>query len=294
MELRQLLYFVEAARVGSFLGAAECLDVAQPTLWRQVKALEGELGFSLFERSGRGVRITSTGSYLLPRVEQLLRSADAVRALSDELAQGRTGVVTVACAHPHVTRFLAPLFASFRETHPDIHIALRETSSMPPVDVLTGDVDFVSGLPRAGGGLAGRHLGKVRLVVVTADDHPWRHRVEIPTSELRGVSVLIGPAGSLSRQLLEPVLREKDGFVLDIAHESGYATTLFALARVGLGVGVLADDNLGMDSPSTWPILVDHRYRMSANVWIFWLGNRELAPSVREFAQHVENSLPAV
>ncbi|MFC7661379.1 LysR family transcriptional regulator [Pseudonocardia benzenivorans] len=54
MELRQLRYFAEVAHVGSFLGAADRLDVAQPSLWRQVKALEAELGVPLFERSGRG------------------------------------------------------------------------------------------------------------------------------------------------------------------------------------------------------------------------------------------------
>src|ERR1700712_4759062 len=95
MELRQLRYLVAVARVGSFLGAAAALDVPQPSLWRSVKALETDLGVALFQRSG-------AGHQLLPQAEQLLDRAAGMSLLAAELAHGRAGVVTVACAHPHV------------------------------------------------------------------------------------------------------------------------------------------------------------------------------------------------
>lgn len=292
MELRQLRYFAEVAHVGSFLGAAERLHVAQPSLWRQVKALQAELGVPLFERSGRGVVMTSAGSQLLPRAEQLLAQADAMRLLSSELAHGRAGVVTVACAHPHVPRFLAPLIGRFRRTHPGIHVAVHETPSLPQVEqVLSGDVDFATSLPRTDEGLAGHRLGDVRLVVVTSDDHPWRHRRQIAASELADVPVLIGGSGSLTRRLLEPAVREA-GFVLDIAQEASNGTTLVALARAGLGVAVLADDNLAANPDARWPDLVDERYPMASPIWLYWSRHRTLAPPVRAFARHVGRALP--
>jgi DNA-binding transcriptional LysR family regulator len=291
MELRQLRYFAEVAHVGSFLGAAERLDVAQPSLWRQVKALEAELGVPLFERSGRGVVITSAGSQLLPRTERLLAQADAIRLLSSELAHGRAGVVTVACAYPHVPRFLAPLIGRFHETHPGINVAVHESSGLPPVEqVLSGDVDFVTGLPRSDDELSGHRLGDVRLVVVTSDAHPWRHRREIPASELADVPVLIAGPGSLTRRLLEPPLRE-EGLVLDIVQETGNATTLVALARAGLGVAVLADDNLAGDQDGTWPTLTHERYPMASPLWLYWARRRSLAPPVHAFARHVQRVL---
>lgn len=288
MELRQLRYFSEVANVGSFLGAAERLDVAQPSLWRQVKALEAEFGVPLFERSGRGVVTTSAGLLLLPRAEQLLAQADALRLLSSELAHGRTGVVTVACAHPHVPRFLAPLIGRFHELHPGIHVAVHESAGLPSVEqVLSGDVDFVTGLPRNDERVGGHRLGDAQMIVVTADDHPWRRRPRISASDLAGVPVLTGGPDSLTRRLLEPALRDS-GMVLDIVLESSNAPTLVALARAGLGVAVLADDNLAADPGGTWPLLVDERYPMSAQIWIHWALQRSLAPPVRAFAQHIQ------
>jgi DNA-binding transcriptional LysR family regulator len=290
VELRQLTYFVAVARVGSFLGAATALDVPQPSLWRAVKALEAELGIALFERSGRGVQLTGAGHQLLPHAEHLLDRAEAVSLLASEIAHGRAGVVTVACAHPHVPRFLAPLLGRFRSTHPDIHVAVHEYPGLPAVDqVLDGDVDLVTGLPQADKRLRGHHLGDVRLAVVTSDDHPWRGRSHVSTAELRGRPVLTGQAGSLTRRLLEPALRE-GGFGLDIALESGNATTLVALARAGLGIAVVADDNLGADDSAGWPALVDEHTPMSAPLWIYWSSERDLAPAVRSFVRHIQGS----
>lgn len=287
MELRQLRYFAAVARVGSFLGAAEELAVAQPSLWRQVKALEVELGIRLFARSGRGVVITSAGLQLLPRVQAVLDQADQVRLLSGELARGRAGLVTIASAHPHIPRFLAPLVGGFHRIHPGVHVALHEVSGLPPVEqVLTGAVDFVTGLPRAEEALVGHRLGSVRLAVITSETHPWRHRAEISTSELRGVPVLTGGAESLTRRLLEPALREA-GFDLDVALETGNATTLVAMAQAGLGVGVVADDNLAAYPASEWPALVDDYFPMETALYLYWADSMELAPAVRAFITHV-------
>lgn len=287
MELRQLRYFAAVARVGSFLGAAEELEVAQPSLWRQVKALETELGLRLFERSGRGVVITSAGSQLLPRVQVVLAQAGQVKTLSAELARGRAGLVTVASAHPHIPRFLAPLIGGFYRTHPGVHIALHESSGLPPLEqVLSGAVDFVTSLPQSTETLIGHRLGVVRLAVVTADDHPWRHRAEVSTSELRGVPVLTGGTDSLTRRLLEPALREA-GFELDIVLETGNATTLVAMAQAGLGVGVIADDNLATHPASTWPHLVDQHYPMKSALYLYWSSSSSLTAPARAFSAHV-------
>lgn len=290
MELRQLRYVVAVGRVGSFLGAAAALGVPQPSLWRSVKALETELGVALFERSGRGVQVTGAGHQLLPRAEQLLGRAGAISLLAAELAHGRAGVVTIACAHPHVPRFLAPLIGGFWSTHPGIHVAVHESSGLPAIDeVLDGDVDLVTGLPQADPRLAGHQLGDVRLVLVMSDDHPWRGRSRISAAELRSQPVLIGHASSLTRRLLEPALRE-GGFGLDITLESGNATTLVALARAGLGVAVVADDNLAADDSTSWPALVDEHSPMSAPLWIYWSRERALAPAVQSFVRHVQEA----
>lgn len=290
MELRQLRYLVAVAREGSFLRAAATLDVPQPSLWRSIKALEAELGIALFKRSGRGVQLTGAGNQLLPRADYLLNRAESVSQFAHELARGRAGVVTVACAYPHVPRFLAPLIGTFRSAHPAIHVAVHEYSGLPAIEqVLNGDVDLVTGLGQADQRLAGHQLGDVRLAVVTSDDHAWRGRSHVSVAELRGQPVLTGSADSLTRRLLEPALRA-GGFGLDITSESVNATTLVALARAGLGVAVIADDNLSADDSARWPALVDEHTPMSAPLWIYWSREGGIAPAVRSFVRHVQGT----
>lgn len=291
MEIRQLTYFAEVAHVGSFLGAAEELGVAQPSLWRQVKALEKELGIPLFERSGRRVKLTSAGVLLLERAEQVLRQAERVLVLGKELRQGRSGVVTIGCASPHVQRFIAPLVGGFHVRHPDIHVALHEAPGLPDSDeLLIGDVDFMTSLPRRDDRLTGRQLGEARVVVITGDDHPWRRRERVEVSELAGVPVLVGPQRSLTRRLLEPALLDH-GLTLDIALEANTITTPIALARAGLGVAVVGDDHLPDDvSASPWPLLWDEQHQMSTPIWLYWSRTRTLAPPVQQFARYVHEA----
>ncbi|QIV79966.1 LysR family transcriptional regulator [Mycolicibacterium frederiksbergense] len=292
MELRQLRYFAEVVETGSFLGASNRLDTAQPSLWRQVKSLEKELGVPLFERSGRRVKVSSAGLLLLPLTEQVLAGADKIKSLASEITRGRAGTVTIACAYPHLLRFLAPLIGGFHMERPDVHVAIQGLPGLPPIDrVLSGEADFVTSIPVADRRLQGHLLGQARIAVVTPDDHPWRNRSEVKVAELAGVSVLVGPDHSLTRRLLEPALRT-EGVILDIMYESHDMASLVALARAGLGVAVVADDHLpGEPADHDWPVLCDDDHEMATPVWIYWAANRALSPPVQEFVRHVRNSV---
>ena len=72
MDLRQLSYVVAVVDHGGFTRAAEALHVAQPSLSQAIKALETEVGFALFDRVGRQVRLTAAGRALLPAARQAL------------------------------------------------------------------------------------------------------------------------------------------------------------------------------------------------------------------------------
>lgn len=288
MELRQLRYFTEVVEVGSFLGAANRLGTAQPSLWRQVKALEKELGVPLFERTGRRVKASSAGRLLLPLAEQVLADADKMRALAAEITHGRAGVVTIACAYPLLLRFLAPLIGEFHVVRPDIHVVIHGSPEIPPIDrVITGDADFVTSLPISDRRLKGHLLGQARIVVVTTENHPWRDRSTVEVSELAEVSVLVGPGHSLTRRLLEPALRTR-GMELDIFYESWDMASLIALAEAGVAVAVVAHHYLpGEPVNHNWPVLYDGKTEMASDVWVYWSASRALSPAVEEFASHV-------
>lgn len=292
MELRQLRFFTEVAQVGSFLGASNRLGTAQPSLWRQVKALEKELGIPLFERCGRNVKTTDAGELLLPLADHVLAGVEKMKTLAEEITRGRAGVVTIACAYPHLRRFLAPLIGGFHIQRPDVHIAIEGLPGLPPLDrVISGDADFVTSLPVSDHRVMGRQLGEARVVVVTSESHPWHNRSEVLVSELADTAVLTGPDFSLARRLLEPALRAK-GILLDIVYESHDIASMVALAREGLGVAVIADDQLpGEPNQRQWPVLSDGTDTMATPVWIYWSATRRLSPPVEAFVGHLRQSI---
>lgn len=291
MDFRQLRYFIEVIDAGSFLGASTRLDTAQPSLWRQVKSLEKELGVTLFERSGRSMQATSTGLMLRPLAEQILAGADKMKALANEVNHGRAGVITVECAYPHLRRFLAPLIGGFNAIRPDVRVAINGLPGLPSLErVIGGEADVITSLPCADDRVDGVELGQARIVLVVPDDHPWRRRPTVDATELAGTSVLLGPRASLTRNLLEPALRSR-GIALDIAYESDDIASLSALAQAGLGVAVVADDHLpGEPAAQDWPELRDGNTSMATPVWIYWSAERTLSPPVAQFVHFVKQA----
>ena len=118
MEIRVLRYFLEIAREGNMSRAAETLHVTQPTLSRQIKELEQELGKKLFRRGSASLSLTDEGMLLRKRAEDILdmvdKTADEFRAL-DDIAGGE---VRVGCAESHQIKYLARTIKAFRERYP--------------------------------------------------------------------------------------------------------------------------------------------------------------------------------
>ena len=85
MELYQLRSFAVVAELGHLTRASERLHLSQPALSAQIKALEDELGVTLFERTPSGMVLTSAGRALLPEAEKVLAAAQALAQLLQEL-----------------------------------------------------------------------------------------------------------------------------------------------------------------------------------------------------------------
>ena len=118
MELKQLRYFVDVAELGSFAKAAEVLDVAQPTLSRQVRALELELRASLFHRNGRGVLLTPEGARFVDRARGVLQAADAAVQVLQEGDRRLRGKVVCGLTPSIAGLMLPELVRRFRERLP--------------------------------------------------------------------------------------------------------------------------------------------------------------------------------
>src|SRR4029077_2251274 len=98
MELRHLRYFVGAGEEQPFGRAAARLHVAQPALSRQIQDLEGEMGFLLFDRLPRGVRLSAAGSVFLSDARRILQNVDEATRRAEGIALGRAGTLRIGIA----------------------------------------------------------------------------------------------------------------------------------------------------------------------------------------------------
>ena len=122
MELRVLQYFLAVAREQSISGAAASLFLSQPTLSRQLKELEEELGKQLFVRGNRRITLTEEGMILRKRAEEimeLVKKAEDEITLADDVIAGD---ITVGAGETDGVRFLAKATRALQEKYPFIHL----------------------------------------------------------------------------------------------------------------------------------------------------------------------------
>ena len=143
MNLEQLRSFVEVARFGNFTRAAEELYLAQPSLSRQIAALEQSLGAELFHRARGGSTLTAAGESLLPLARRMLADAESVRRELAELAGLERGRVRLGATPTLCISLVAEVLSAFHAEHPAIELHLSEQGSRRLLDELaSGELDL--------------------------------------------------------------------------------------------------------------------------------------------------------
>lgn len=120
MEIRILRYFLEIAREGSMTRAAERLHISQPTLSKQMKELERELGRKLFIRSNYSVKLSDEGVLLRKRAEDILDMVDKTEEEFRSLSDIAGGDLYIGCAESYLMKYFAHAVQSLRESYPGI------------------------------------------------------------------------------------------------------------------------------------------------------------------------------
>lgn len=143
MELRVLQYFLAVARENSISGAAEFLHLSQPTLSRQLKELEEELGKQLFIRGNRKITLTEEGMILRKRAEEVIeliqKAEDEIAASDDMLA----GDILIGAGETDGNRFLIKAINAMQQDHPLVHFhIISGDKAMITEAIDRGSIDF--------------------------------------------------------------------------------------------------------------------------------------------------------
>ena len=206
MELRDLAYFQAIAEIGHMGRAAQRLGRTQPALTKSVRRLESDIGAALFERSGRGLRLTSVGEVLLARTRQVRNTVDMTKRELGDVARGEVGHVRVGSAATTAEFLLPHLFGHLLKDTPKVTIELTIGMNDVLRGLLSGGkLDLVIGpLPETDSGLVALPVMEDKVVVVARKGHPLATR----TANLQQMAahhwVLPGPSVAM-RQWLDRV-----------------------------------------------------------------------------------------
>lgn len=242
--LRQLRYFLAVAEHGGFTPAAQSLFVAQPALSRQIALLEEEIGFPLFVREARGVRLTAGGQQLRERVAQLESALGTAIEDSRQVSRGEAGVLRLLHSSSLPLRRLLPALQAFSQATPGARVDIDRLSSEAQLQEIAeakADIGFIR-LPvlRRADDLQLIPLRSERLLVALPPGHPLQERPSLHLAELADapfVSAVHRERGGLARCVTDLCLQR--GFVPRLAAAISRKTSMLDLVAAGLGVAVI-------------------------------------------------------
>lgn len=192
--LRQLQYLVAVAELGGFRKAADACRVSQPSLSAQVAAVEAALGVQVFERGGRGVRLTAAGAPLVERAKRLLLDAGDLEAAAGQLADPLRGSLRIGVI-PTVCPYLLPDVATaLKRALPELQIVWSEERTRTLLrEVEEGRLDgAVVALDQQTAAMPHAVIGVDEFVLAAARHHPAvAARGPVPPRRLDGETVLL-------------------------------------------------------------------------------------------------------
>ena len=244
MELRHLRYFVAVAEAENVSRAALKLHVSQPGVSRQIQDLEAEIGFPLFERSAKSLRLTAAGKVFLTETREVLRHADAAVIKAREVANGSGAEIHVGYAPSPTVELLPCALHSFQNLAPEVRVTLHDLSSEEMLRGLhDGKLDLCLMVRTSGKSLRGLKFELLReypTCVAMSPRHPLTKLKQVPIKLLAKEPLL-----AFSRKdypeyhaMLEELL-EGTGARPRIVEEHDSAPGLIAATEIGRGLAIV-------------------------------------------------------
>ena len=239
MELRHLRYFIAVAEEGSFLTAAQRrLNTSQPSLSRQIRDLESEVGVQLLERQARGVALTDAGKVFLDHARLALSQVEAATNGARRIAQPQKPALSMGFMVGLEVMWLPHLLRILREEEPEIEVTLTSQSSPELALALTrGKLDIAFLRPeKQTAGVTLKLLAKEPLIVVLPADHRLASRKRIrPQDLVREIYV----SSARTSPVLHAVIQDyasKVGIVLKAKYEGENISSAMSLVASTGGV----------------------------------------------------------
>ena len=299
MSLRQYEYALAIAEEGSVTAAAERLRVAQPSISQQIRALEQELGVTLFRRLPRGMQPTEAGLALLAEARAILAHLERALETARRVALGQEGRIAIgftssAAFHP----FVSAAIRGFREAAPQVALALEESSTGELVESLRAerlDAAFIRSPVGEAADLVVEPLLDEEMQVAVPAGHPLASGPGvIPLSALAEIPFVLyrRPSGPGLYDSIIAACRAA-GFSPRIAQEAPRMVSTLSLVEAGLGVSIVPASMCRLDAGGIATLRLADRPALTAPLH---LARRDVEPlgATRRFIEHVRRMATAL
>jgi len=253
LDWNQLRAFLETAETGSLSAAARKLGLTQPTLSRQVAAIEQSMGVTLFERVGKAMALTSTGLDLLEHARAMGSAAEALSLAATGRSQAVGGVVSVSASDAVAAHLLPPLVRQLRAQEPGIAIEVISSNALSDLQRREADIAIRHVKP-VQPDLIARLIREAAANFYASEDWVKAHGHPRSAEEAAHLPFV---GADRSGQFLG-YLRQH-GLPLSEANFSCYAdhsVAHWALVRQGMGIGAMMDE-IALDTPGIVRVLDD-------------------------------------
>lgn len=242
MDIRNLTTFVHVAELGSFSRAAQRLGYSQPTISVQIRQLEQELGFRLFDRIGHAVRLTDKGRQALQHAQQVCLLCQQMTQETEE-DETREVLIRLATADSLSPGLLCGNFSRLRSRHPGIRLNLTTAGTAELFRLLDhNEADLVctldSHIYNTAYVIAAEE--KVGVHFVVARDNPLARKEKLTIADLQSQDFLLTEKGMSYRRLLDEWLARASVEIRPVL-ETGRADLICVLVELGAGIAFLPD-----------------------------------------------------
>lgn len=291
MELLQLQYFRQVARMGSVTQAAKALRVAQPSLSKTIARLEAQVGVPLFDRKGKRLQLNEFGARFLVRVERcLFELEDGLKEVRD-LANQKEQEISIGSA---TARMLPDLIQSYLLKRPDVKLRLSQVTRHTELlrQLEQGEIDVsITSLPLRKKGIRCQQLMTEEICLVVPPTHPLAKQKTVSLAELEHQPLI--------QYTSECGLREIINEFYQAAHFDPITTCECAtpevtcgLVRAGLGLAFLPAYFSVTEYAKGLVWLSLREPNLERSIWLSWNETRYLSRAACDFREFVFATFP--
>lgn len=288
IELRHLRYFVAVAEDLHFGRAAARLNIVQPALTAQIKALEAILGVELLARSKRHVELTEAGREFLKESHSAIAQVEAAVDTAVDIGRGAAGSIRIGYgANAAITGMISTSIRRFRAEWPGVSLSLKEMPSNSVQDALiAGEVDigYAVATDVRITGANSKRIGQWHWMLALADDHPLSGQGAISVAQVLTESFAVY-AEADGRSTTVGVMSSIPDMAPGHIHRTSHVTGLMAYVASGLGISFVPASMSVMNFPGVvFRPLAEALPPME--MYIFW--RSDASPAARNYVGLLE------